>query len=166
MKWQIRAENILFDSVTVVTADWISAVWACWGLQGYAVKGSVLFFLCVSVFQWEGWVLSWVQACVACVRVHIFCMHLLYIYLLSVCLCGHMQLLCFPDRITLRCHLNCDRHSDRLYIYRSNTDLCWRKLHIIRYCEKHISGMSYRWMSESRTWRLIMDSIICRHSVP
>lgn len=34
-------------SVTVVIADWISAVWACRDLQGYAVEGSVAF-LCVS----------------------------------------------------------------------------------------------------------------------
>lgn len=40
---QIRVKYIVW-CVTVVTADLISAVWACWGLQGYAEEGCACLF--------------------------------------------------------------------------------------------------------------------------
>lgn len=144
-------------SVTVVTADWISAVWACSGLQGYAVAGSVLCYVCVCVS---------VKGLGAC-SCSYFCMHLLLqTYLLSVCvhqsvclyvpgsggiwhthvlgrthwLCGvcpeqdspHVSIfICL--QITLLYASDTRLPIETSVIYRSNTDPCWRRWHSVRY---------------------------------
>ncbi len=77
-----QGETFTSSSVTVVIADWISARWACWDLQRYAVEGSVLLFMCV--FQWKACVLGWMYVVCACLCL---CVCLLNTCLLLVCLC-------------------------------------------------------------------------------
>lgn len=88
--------------MTVVTADWISTVWACRGLQGYTGEGSVLFYVCVLVkglgagpsacmcFFLRS-VHVCIFACICCTNTWCLCVHMQFSVCLNMSVCQGVE---------------------------------------------------------------------------